>query len=165
LYVSVGGVTNLAVAIGTTCLFTRVVTNGTESMAAELAERRGLTLEHAHAWLKYVGLLVPADDLEGDPEIVVEARSVLTEGVHRIGEEVRNSLDFHTMQKEGSEVVRMVLTGPAVAIPGFSDQLGQSVALPFEVRVAVEGRPGGFGGIDAGRLVVAAGLTIDEALA
>ena len=33
LYVSVGGVTNLAVAVGTTCVFTRVVPYGTESMA------------------------------------------------------------------------------------------------------------------------------------
>ena len=48
LYVSVGGVTNLALAEGTTCVFTRVVPGGTEGLVAELAERRGLTLEHAH---------------------------------------------------------------------------------------------------------------------
>jgi type IV pilus assembly protein PilM len=163
LYISVGGVTNLAVAVGSTCLFTRVLTQGTESMAAELAERRALTLEHAHGWLKHVGLLVPIDDLDGDPEIVVEARAVLTEGVHRIGDEVRNSLDFHTMQDGASEVGRMVLTGPAVAVPGFPDQLSQSVGLPVDVGVASEARPGGLSGIDAGRLVVAAGLAIEEA--
>ena len=44
-------------------------------MASELAERRGLTLEHARGWLRHVGLLVPIDDLDGDPEIVAEARS------------------------------------------------------------------------------------------
>ena len=53
--------------VGTTCVFTRVVAHGTESMAGELAERRGLTLEHAHGWLKHVGLLMPIDDVDGDP--------------------------------------------------------------------------------------------------
>jgi len=162
LYVSVGGMTNLAVAVGTTCVFTRAITHGTEVMAGELAERRGLTLEHAHGWLRHVGLLVPADDLEGEAEIVVEARTVLSEGVRRIADEVRNSLDFHAMQHGATAVKHAVLTGPALAIPGFCDQLGQEIGLPLEPGVVDEGRPGGFAGIDAGRLAVAAGLTVAE---
>ena len=59
---NVGGITNLAVAAGTTCVFTRIVPHGTATMAGELAERRGLTLEHAHGWLMHVGLLTPIDD-------------------------------------------------------------------------------------------------------
>ncbi len=66
LYVNVGGITNLAVAAGTTCVFTRIVPHGDATMAGELAERRGLTLEHAHGWLKHVGLLTPIDDLKGE---------------------------------------------------------------------------------------------------
>ncbi len=54
-YVSVGGITNLAIATGTTCVFTRAITHGTESIAGDLAERRGLTLEHARQWLRHVG--------------------------------------------------------------------------------------------------------------
>ena len=98
----------------------------------------------------------------GRQEIVLEARSVLTEGVRRIGDEVRNSLDFHAMQDGSTAVDRVVLTGPAVAIPGFADQIGQQIGLPIEVGLVAEGKPGGFSGIDAGRLAVAAGLTIDE---
>jgi type IV pilus assembly protein PilM len=165
LYINVGGMTNLAVASGPTCVFTRVVAHGTESLAGELAERRGLTLEHAHAWLKHVGLLMPIDDVEGDSEIVVETRNVLSEGVRRIADDVRNSLDFHAMQEGVVAVERAVLTGPALAIPGFSDQLGHEIALPLEVGLVAEARPGGFGGVDAGRLAVAAGLTIDEVAA
>ena len=67
-----------------------VTTNGTERWPSELAERRGLTLEHAHGWLTHVGLVTPADDLDGDPEIVAEARAMLTEGVRRIADDVRN---------------------------------------------------------------------------
>jgi type IV pilus assembly protein PilM len=160
LYISVGGMTNLAVALGTTCMFTRVIAHGAESMAGELAERRGLTLEHAHGWLKHVGLLTALDDVDGDPEIVVEARNVLSEGVRRIAGEVRNSLDFYTMQEGATGVEQAVLTGPAVSIPGFPEQLGEQIAVPLSVGSVAEGRPGGFGGIDAGRLAVAAGLTI-----
>ena len=165
VYVNVGGLTNLAIADGTTCVFTRVIPHGIESVAGELADRRGLTLEHAHGWLKHVGVLGPVDDIEGDPEIVVEARSVLSEGVRRIGDEVRNSLDFHVTQMGSSAVERVVLTGPVVAIPGFSEQIGQQIGVPLEVGLVSEGRAGGFGGVDAGRLAVAAGLTLDEAAA
>jgi type IV pilus assembly protein PilM len=162
LYINVGGMTNLAVAVGTTCVFTRVVVTGTESIAGELAERRGLTLEHAHGWLRHVGLVLLADDVDGDQEIVAEARSVLSEGVRKIADDVRNSLDFHTMQDGAAEVERAVLTGPAVAIPGFADQLREEIGIPLEVGVVAEGRPGAFGDTDAGTLAVAAGLTVEQ---
>jgi len=162
LYICVGGMTNLAVAVGATCAFTRVVASGSESMATELAERRQLTLEHARQWLEHVGLLIPLNEIEGDPEIVTEARNVVTDGVRRIADEVRNSLDYYVMQEGAIPVQRVVLTGPAVAIPGFSEQLGGSLSLPLEVRVVDEGRAGGLCGVQAGQLSVAAGLTVDE---
>jgi type IV pilus assembly protein PilM len=165
LYVSVGGMTNLAVATGPNCVFTRVVAHGAESIAGELSERRGLTLEHAHGWLKHVGLQLPIGDIDGDPEIVIEARNVLTDGVRRIADDVRNSLDFHGMQEGAARAERAVLTGPAVAIPGFADQFGQELGIPLELGIVSEGRSGGLGGVDAGRLAVAAGLTIDRVAA
>ncbi|MFZ1154925.1 MAG: pilus assembly protein PilM, partial [Solirubrobacteraceae bacterium] len=39
LYLNVGGLTNMAIAEGTVCRFTRVVGGGLESMAADIAER------------------------------------------------------------------------------------------------------------------------------
>jgi type IV pilus assembly protein PilM len=165
LYTSIGGMTNLAVSVGTTCVFTRVVATGTESMAGELAERRGLTLEHARGWLKHVGLLLPVDDVDGEPEIVHEARSVLSEGLHRLTDEIRNSLDFHRMQPGAIEADRGVVTGPAVHIPGFVDQLGEAVGLRLEQRDVHEGRPGALHAQDAGRLAVAAGLALEEVAA
>jgi type IV pilus assembly protein PilM len=165
LYVNVGGLTNLAIAGGTTCFFTRVIPQGVESIAAELAERRGLTLEHSHGWLKHVGLAAPVDGIEGESEIVLEARSALTEGIRRIGDEVRNSLDFYVMQDGSTSVERVVLSGPAVAIPGVSEGLGQQIGLPVEVGLVSEGKPGALTGIEAGSLAVATGLTIDEVIA
>lgn len=162
LYVCVGGMTNLALAERSRCVFTRVVAGGTETMAQELAERRGLTLEHAHQWLVHVGLVTPVDDVEGDPAIVSEARAVLGEGVRRIGDEIRNSLDFYRMQDGAIPVGDAVLTGPAAAVEGFADGLGHQVSLPMRLGLVAEARPGALSGIDAGRLAVAAGLTVEE---
>ena len=162
LYISVGGMTNLAIANGTTCVFTRVVPYGLESLAGELAERRGLTLDHAHGWLKHVGLLTPIDELEGEREITSEARNVLVDGVRRIADDVRNSLDFHAMQSGASGVESAVLTGPAVAVPGFAEHVGKEIGLTLEPGIVTEAHPGAFGEIDAGRLAIAAGLAIEE---
>jgi len=59
LYLNVDGLTNLAIAEGTICRFTRVVGSGLEGMASELAERRGIALTEARALLAAVDLSVP----------------------------------------------------------------------------------------------------------
>src|SRR3954452_15446647 len=66
LYVNVAGLTNIAVAHGYTCLFTRTVAGGYDGLAGELAERCGLTLQHARQWLLHVGLVAPMSDVAGD---------------------------------------------------------------------------------------------------
>jgi type IV pilus assembly protein PilM len=162
LYLSIGGLTNLAVAEGTTCLFTRVVGGGLEAIAVELAERKALTLEHARGWLRHVGLVTPLDEIESDEqdEIVEEARTVLLDGVRRIGGEVRNSLDFHHAQEGMSlRVQRAVLTGAAATVPGFDDALAAELGLPVESGL-VAGTPDG---IDPHLLTIAAGLAVEEA--
>ena len=109
-----------------------------------------------------MGLALPIDDVEGDPEIVVEARNVLSDGIRRIADEIRNSLDYYRSQPGAANVEAAVLTGRAVAIPAFTETLGQEIGLPLEVGPVVEGRPGAFNGVEPGHLAVAAGLTLDE---
>jgi type IV pilus assembly protein PilM len=60
LYLNVDGLTNLAIAEGTVCRFTRVVGSGLEGMAGELAERRSIALTEARALLAAVDLNAPA---------------------------------------------------------------------------------------------------------
>jgi glutamate-1-semialdehyde aminotransferase len=79
LYVSVAGLTNVAVADGTGCLFTRAASGGLDAMVHTLAERRGLTVEHSQQWLQHVGLHAPLEDVEGDPDLVAAARATLEE--------------------------------------------------------------------------------------
>ena len=159
LYAAVGGITNLAVARGTQPLFSRASGGGLEAIAVELAERRSLTLEHARGWLQHVGLNTPVDAIEGDAEIIADARHVLEEGVRKIGAEVRQTLDFHQMQVDGAPVSRVVLTGDAIAVEGFADGLGVELGLPVSAgRVAGEPEV-----LPAGRMTVAAGLAVSGA--
>jgi type IV pilus assembly protein PilM len=60
LYLNVDGLTNLAIAEGPICRFTRVVGSGLEGMASELAERRSIALADARALLAAVDLSGPA---------------------------------------------------------------------------------------------------------
>jgi type IV pilus assembly protein PilM len=68
LYLNVDGLTNLAIAEGSICRFTRVVGGGLEGMAVELAERRGIALTEARELLFAADLDASAD---GDPGAAV----------------------------------------------------------------------------------------------
>jgi type IV pilus assembly protein PilM len=160
LYVNVAGLTNVAVANGKGCLFTRAAAGGLDAMVHSLSERRALTAEHSLQWMQHVGLLAPLEEVEGDPELVQAARAVLEEGVHHLADTVRNSLNFYRMQEGAETVERALLTGPAVAIPGFTERLSDQLKLPVEaVVVSVDGDQDG---LDVGRLSVAAGLAVEE---
>jgi type IV pilus assembly protein PilM len=82
LYLNVDGLTNLAIAEGTVCRFTRVVGSGLEGMASEIAERRGIALSEARALLAAVDLnasapaaqsLVPQEEEESDADHELES--------------------------------------------------------------------------------------------
>ena len=159
LYVSVAGLTNVAVANGSGCLFTRAASGGLDAMVHTLSERRGLTVEHARQWMQHVGLHAPLDGVEGDPDLVAAARAVLEEGVHQLADTVRNSLNFYRMQEGAETVERALLTGPVLAIPGFADKLSEQLKLPVEPAfVVVDGDDES----DPARLAVAAGLAIED---
>jgi type IV pilus assembly protein PilM len=164
-YINVGGLTNLAVASGTQCVFTRVIPFGTEQMVEALAERRGLTREHSREWLRHVALVEPLESIEGDPEIVRSAREVLLEGVAAIADEARTTLDFYAAQAGGPSAERAVITGPVIGIPGFADRFGEELRIPVEARSVAETEAGSLNGIEPGQATVAAGLTVTEARA
>ncbi|HEU0250697.1 MAG TPA: type IV pilus assembly protein PilM [Solirubrobacteraceae bacterium] len=58
-YLNVGGLTNMAIAEGPACRFTRVAAGGLESMAADVAERNGIPLAKARDLLAAVDLSEP----------------------------------------------------------------------------------------------------------
>lgn len=199
VYLNVDGVTNLAIAEGTLCRFTRVLGGGMESMAAELAERGQMALPKARSLLSSVDLVAdrppgpaeampplaepPAQAAVGEaalgtflapkdprgealgadvPPTQVSPRALLESGIRQIAGEVQKSLEFHTSQEGGGQVSLVVLSGSALDVPGFGEQL-QS-ALGVEVRCeAVELADQSLAGtVSTHRLAVAAGLTATE---
>jgi type IV pilus assembly protein PilM len=158
LYVNAAGLVNVAVANPAGCLFTRAAAGGLDAMASTLAERRGLTLEHARQWIQHVGLAAPLAEVEGDPELVAAVRTVLEEGVHGMADTVRNSLNFYRMQESAETVERAVLTGPGVEVDGLAERLAELLRLPVDAASvqAADDQP------DLGRLTVAAGLAVAE---
>jgi type IV pilus assembly protein PilM len=159
LYCSVGDVTNLAVARGRSCLFTRVSSAGLEAISEALAGSLGLTAEHAAQWLTHVGLEAPVDQVEGDPQLVAEVRRALEDGVTTLLDELRLSLDYYGAQEAALPVERIVLCGPASAIPGLAPRMEAGLGLPIAAS-----RPAALEGLDAeaaARLTLPYGLALE----
>jgi type IV pilus assembly protein PilM len=158
LFVHAAGLTNVAVASGGSCLFTRAAAGGLDLLVQTLAERRGLTTEHAEQWIAHVGLETPLEDVEGDAEVVGATRSVLDDGVHQLADTVRNSLNFYRMQQNSETVSRAVLTGPAAVIPGFAASFAEALGMPVDAAVVDHAADT----VDPGRLAIAAGLAVES---
>ena len=95
-----------------------------------------------------------------DERLQAEARAIMSDGLRRIAGEVRNSIDFHVgaADEQGAAVERVLLTGPAIAVPGFAEELSRRLSLPVEA-ADVDGAE------SPGTFAVAAGLAIAEAAA
>jgi type IV pilus assembly protein PilM len=158
LYVNASGLTNIAVANASGCLFTRAAAGGLDATISSLSERRALTREHARAWMTHVGLLAPLEEIEGDAELIAATRAAIEEGVHQLADTVRNSLNFYRTQESAEKVERAVLTGPAIAIPGYAERLGEQLKLPLEPVLAATTAED----VDLHRLTVAAGLAVSS---
>jgi type IV pilus assembly protein PilM len=157
IFCELGDSTHLVVATEAICDYARVAAFGVEEIADRLAARRRLTIEHARKWLAHVGLESPLERIDGDPEIVAEAREILTEGAGLIGNELRLLVEYCEGQP-GSSVAGIVCCGPGTAIPGLVARLEHEAGQPVSVR-----RPAGLDHLDgaaAARLTVPYGLAL-----
>jgi type IV pilus assembly protein PilM len=155
LYAHVGGTTTMAIAEGTDCRFTRVSTAGFDTFAAQLAERAEVGLDEARHRLVAAG----AEGLSED----AAARSIIEQGAGALGDDLRTSIEFFASQWTGA-VAEVVLTGTAIAVPGFADAVEKRVGLPVRAG-EVEGSPEALGGLESWRVAVAAGLSVEEVTA
>jgi type IV pilus assembly protein PilM len=187
LYLNVGGLTNMAIAEGSVCHFTRVVSGGLESMATAIAERHGIALLKARSLLASVNLEATTPEVQSYDAPVVEqydadssitpvedpatpletpgidVRPVLSSGVREIAGEVRNSLDFHRSQEGGGEVSTVILSGPALQIAGFARALQSELGVPVVPQTVGMINEGSSGSVSPEHLAVATGLATEEA--
>lgn len=160
LYCNLGDVTNLAVARGSACLFTRVSYAGLEAISARLTSTAGVPPEHCAQWLSHVGLASPLEAIEGDAETAAAARRALEEGVTALIDELRLSLDYYGAQEAALPAERIVLCGPGSTIDGLSTRMEAGLGLPIEVA-----HPAALDALDeraAARLTVPFGLALEE---
>jgi type IV pilus assembly protein PilM len=140
LYCYLGDVTNLAVARGGECLFTRVAPFGIENIAQRVARAR------ASRWMTRESLLDVGleEELEGfDSEfgstdddggaVPARARERRSRRVSKLIDEVRLSLDFYSTQEGASPVERVVVCGPGSTIPGLPERIQVTLGLGIEV--------------------------------
>jgi type IV pilus assembly protein PilM len=158
LYCSLGDVTNIAIAREKVCLFTRISPFGIEGIAQRLAERRGLPLEQARELLVAVGLERPVETIEGDPETITATRETLSEGVSKLADQVRLSLDGYAAQVGVAPIIGVRACGPGATIPGLTDRLGRELGQPIEIA-----RPRALSalGAAAARLTLSYGLALE----
>ena len=160
LYCNIGDVTNLAVARGRACLFTRVAPVGLEDIVASLTGVTGLSREHAQQWIAYVGLEQPPELLEGDREMIIRVRAALENGASALLDELRLSLDFYSAQEGAVPIERIVLSGAGGIVPGLAARMEPALRLPIDTRC-----PSALSGLDAGaaaRLTLSYGLALEE---
>jgi type IV pilus assembly protein PilM len=159
LFAYLGDITNLAVASGGQCLFTRVAPFGVESIAKRVAEKQGVPLEDARDSLLDVGLEESIDSFDGD-DSARGTREVLEEGARKLVDELRMSLDFYSAQEGASAIEKVVVCGPGSTIPGLPERIQVGLGLGIEVMT-----PAALQGLDeedAARLVVSYGLAIGD---
>jgi Tfp pilus assembly PilM family ATPase len=131
-----------------------------ESIVARLSTERVLSPEHAEQWLLHVGLGVPLESIEGDPETVAAARRALEEGAASLVDELRLSLDYYRALESAVPVSSIVFCGAGSAIPGLAATMEEQVGLPISAP-----RPAALTGVDdvvAARLVLPLGLGLES---
>jgi Tfp pilus assembly PilM family ATPase len=154
LYAHVAGITTLAIAHGQDCRFTRVSSAGFDTFTAQLAERAAIPVDEARHRLLVAGAADASDVL---------ARAVLDAGADLLGDDLRTSIEFYAGQWGGS-IKGIVLTGTALAVPGFADAVEKRSGLPV-VAGEVQGSPQALGGLEPWRVTLATGLSIEEVAA
>ena len=117
---------------------------GIEGIAQSLSASSGLNLEHARQWLVHVGLDMPVEEVEGDPQTVAFTRDALSSGVATLVDELRRSLEYYAALEDAVRVDDVVVAGPGTTIPGLVDRLQRELPVPLERRrpaAAVEPSP------------------------
>ena len=159
LYCHLGDVTNIAVARGTGCLFTRVTPFGVETIADRLASREGISLDDARERLMDVGLeeeLASFDDDDGSGA----AREELERGAGKLSDELRMSMEFYGAQEGVTPVERVVVCGTGSTIPGLADRIRNDLGLEISQETPKE--LSHLDPEDAARLTVSYGLALGE---
>jgi type IV pilus assembly protein PilM len=159
LYCHLGDLTNIAVARGDGCLFTRVSPFGVETIADRLASREGISLDGARELLMEVGLEEELELFNGENGSAA-AREELERGASKLSDELRMSMDYYGAQEGVTPVERVIVCGAGSAIPGLPERIRPDLGL--EVSREAPSELSHLDPEDAARLTVSYGLALGE---
>jgi type IV pilus assembly protein PilM len=160
LYCHLGDITNLAVARGGECVFTRIATFGMEDIATKVAEGEDMPMEDARDLLLEVGLEESIDAFSDDQGSVIAAREALDQGASKLVDELRLSLEFYGAQEDVPAIDHVVVCGPGSTVPGLPQRIQEGLGLGIETL-----SPHALDHLDpedAARLTVSYGLALES---
>ena len=163
LYVQAGALTNVVIAEDGEPLLVRAASAGSESIAAGLAERTGITHEEARMHIAALGVR-PAPHHGAPSAVSGELESAVAlqvrEGLRRVVAEIQSSRGFYSARPDARTIGGVVLTGAMTTWPGVAELLREELNLP----VLPAGRDGwpdlGTVSVAPERLDVAVGLAL-----
>ena len=133
LYVQAGALTNVVIAEDGEPLLVRAASAGSESIAAGLAERAGITHEAARAHIAALGV-GPAPHHGSPPTIESELEAAVSlqvrEGLRRVVAEIQSSRGFYSARPDAHAIGGVVLTGAMTTWPGVAELLREELNLP-----------------------------------
>jgi type IV pilus assembly protein PilM len=136
LYVQAGALTNVVITEDGQPLLVRAASAGSESIAAGLAERAGMSHEEARATISSLGL-GPAPHHGSPAPIPDELRATVAqqvrEGLRRVVAEVQSSRGVYAARPDACPIGAVVLTGAMTAWPGVIQALEDDLHLPVLV--------------------------------
>jgi type IV pilus assembly protein PilM len=141
LYVQAGALTNVVIAEDGEPLLVRAASAGSESIAAGLAERAGITHEQARSHVSSLGLGGAAHHGLSDTiadELQSSVSQQVREGLRRVVAEVQSSRGVYAARPDACPIGAVVLTGSMTSWPGVVQALEDELHLP----VIVAGREG-----------------------
>ena len=161
LYCSLGGITNLAIARGSTCLFSRVAQFSVRGIAEDLAAATGLPLEHAEQWLaprrsRYAAR--PRSRATRRPRL---PRSALEGNSAASPTSFASRSTYYGAQEGAAPVEDIFLCGWGSAIPGSAERIDFG-ARPTGDRSRRRQRSSGFPDGEAARLTLPYGLALES---
>jgi type IV pilus assembly protein PilM len=133
LYVQAGALTNVVIAEDGEPLLVRAASAGSESIAAGLAERAGITHEEARAHIAALGVMpsphhgAPASVSE---ELEAAVSLQVREGLRRVVAEIQSSRGFYSARPDARTIGGVVLTGAMTTWPGVAELLREELNLP-----------------------------------
>jgi len=142
LYINVDGLTNVAIAEGTVCRFTRVVGGGIEELAGELAVRRGIPVADARVLLTAVDLRAvaarPHETAPPDaPTAVQPAAEVNGNGLDEAGDSQLHASSEHASLHEPGAAAAPAASAsvpqPGPPAPALAPEPSEQAALAWDV--------------------------------